>query len=109
MRLSLSLSHLAALSLALLLPGTTASSSSYDSPLNRLPIRHVEKRGPGGWNSVMYPAGAVESGIPIQGGKLELFAMAKKGINKAKLKRIVFVVHGEVGTRSSAESNWTES
>lgn len=62
-------------------------------------VSHQHKRGPGGWNSVQYPTGAYESDIPVQNGRLSLFAMAKKGQDKKKMKRIVFVIHGEVSVQ----------
>lgn len=57
---------------------------------------NITRRGPGGWNNVQYPTGAHKSSIPVHNGRLELFAMAKKGIDKKKLKRAVFVIHGQV-------------
>jgi hypothetical protein len=53
-------------------------------------------RGLGGWNQVQYPQGSTKSSIPVRGGDFELFALAKDGITKANLKRIVFVLHGKV-------------
>ena len=48
---------------------------------------------------MQYPSGAVESSIPVKNGELELFAMSKGGLDKTKLKRVVFVIHGEVRLR----------
>ena len=52
-----------------------------------------------------YPAGAHKESIPVQGGNLELFAMSKKGLDKTKLKRAVFVIHGQVSQEFVSKVN----
>lgn len=90
------LTHLAVLSFTTLLPFISASllPGIYDLASSS---SLVSKRGPGGWNKVLYPPGSAEDNIPVQDGSLQLFAMTKKGQDKTLLKRVVFVIHGEVG------------
>jgi len=93
--------RLVALLSALLVPAF--ASSLEDSHLHR--VGNHTKRGPGGWNTVTYPAGAHKESIPVQGGNLELFAMSKKGLDKTKLKRAVFVIHGQVSQEFVSKVN----
>lgn len=88
--------YLVTLVCTLAAPILASSSSFYASNNLRRIVSNQHKRGPGGWNSVQYPKGAYQSHIPVQNGRLNLFAMAKKGQDKKKMKRIVFVIHGQV-------------
>lgn len=94
------------LSPLLLLVAAAALSCSYalsegqsEPLLRRLKVLHHREalvaRGKNGWSSVQYPKGAVEADIPVRGGSLRLFAMSKKGLDHSKIKRAVFVIHGQ--------------
>jgi hypothetical protein len=92
------LSHLAVLSITTLIP--LISASLLPETVNLALSSPLSKRGPGGWNKVTYPKGSAEDNIPVQDGTLQLFAMTKKGQDKTLLKRVIFVIHGEVSFTS---------